>query len=79
MTNYKGVRCFNCDSVILAHTGHIAPHPFSNGHLQILHCPACSAITLQVSASEAKPYLMPRAVRQRGYAKKGEWQEMGAH
>lgn len=78
MPKYKGIRCFNCDSVILADTPHVLPHPSRNGHLCMLQCPECSAITLRVSTSESKPYAMSRAVRERGYAKKGEWKEIAS-
>jgi hypothetical protein len=78
MPNYKGIRCFNCDSVILDDRPNVAAHPSGNHRLRMLHCPACSAITLRVSTSELKPYTMSRAARERGYAKKGEWKEMAA-
>ena len=76
MPNYKAIRCFNCDSVIVADTPHVKTHPSGKSHLRMLRCPACGAITLQVSTSESKPYAMSRAVRERGYAKKGEWREL---
>lgn len=78
MPKCKAIRCFNCDSVVLANTLHVAPHPSGNDRLQTLRCPACSAITLRVSTSELKPYTVPRAARERGYAKKGEWHEIRA-
>jgi hypothetical protein len=76
MPSYKAIRCFHCHSVILASMPHVAPHPSGNADLRMLHCPVCSAITLQVNVSEVKRYSMSRNVRERGYAKKGEWGEV---
>jgi len=78
MPSYKAIRCFHCDSVILADTPYIEPHPSGNADLRRLHCPECSSITLQINVSELKRYSMSGGVRKRGYAKKGEWQETGA-
>jgi phage FluMu protein Com len=76
MPNYKAIRCFHCDSVILSNMPNIVPHPSGNTHLCTLRCPVCSAITLQVNVSELKRYSMSRDIRERGYAKKGEWGEI---
>lgn len=76
MPSYKGIRCFHCDSVILANMPHIEPHPSGNADVRRLHCPECSAITLQINVSELKRYSMSADVRKRGYAKKGEWDEI---
>jgi hypothetical protein len=76
MPSYKAIRCFHCDSVILAHTPYIEPHPSGNADLCRLHCPECSAITLQANVSELKRYSMSGGVRKRGYAKKGEWGDL---
>jgi hypothetical protein len=76
MPSYKGIRCFQCDSVILADMPHIEPHPSGNADIRRLHCPECSAITLQVNVSELKLYSMSPDVRKRGYPKKGEWGEI---
>ena len=78
MPSYKAMRCFQCDSVILANMPHIVQHPSGNADFCMLHCPVCSAITLQVNVSELKRYSMSRDVRERGYATKGEWGEIVA-
>ena len=72
----KGMRCFQCDSVILAKMPHIRHHPSGSTELRTLHCPECSAITLQISVSELKRYFIAREVLERGYAKPGEWGEI---
>jgi hypothetical protein len=76
MPSYKAIRCFHCDSVILANMPHIVPHPSGNADFCTLHCPVCSAITLRLNVSELKRYSMLRNVRKQGYAKKGEWGEV---
>jgi hypothetical protein len=76
MRTYKGVRCFQCDSVILASMPYVVRYPSRQPEFWMLYCPECSAITLQIKASALKGYVMPQGIRMRGYAKKGEWSEM---
>jgi hypothetical protein len=78
MKIYRGLRCFECDSVILASMPSIVRYPLRQPEYWMFECPECSAISLQLPASELKHYLMPRGIRNRGYAKKGEWSEVGA-
>ena len=75
---YRGLRCFECDSVILASMPSIVRYPLKQLEYWRFECPECSAITLQLPASELKNYLMPRGIRSRGYAKKGEWSEVAS-
>jgi hypothetical protein len=78
MRIYKGLRCFECDSVILASMPNIVRYPPRQPEYWMLECPECSTITLQLEASELKNYLMSRDIRSRGYAKRGEWSEMAS-
>ncbi len=78
MGMYRGLRCFECDSVILASMPNIVRYPLRQPEYWMFECPECSAITLQLPASELKGYLMSRGIRSRGYAKKGEWSEVAA-
>ena len=76
MRIYKGVRCFECDSVILSSMGNLVRYPFRQPEYWMFECPECSTITLQLQASELKNYLMSSGNRRRGYAKRGEWSEL---
>jgi len=78
MKIYRGLRCFECDSVILASTPNIVSYPLRQPEYWMFECPECSTITLQLPASELKNYLMSRGIRSRGYAKRGEWSEMSS-
>ncbi len=74
----RGLRCFECDSVILASMPNIVRYPLGQPEYWMFECPECSAITMQLPASELKHYCVPRGIRTRGYAKKGEWSEVAS-
>ncbi len=76
MRMYRGLRCFQCNSVILASMPNIVRYPRTQPEYWMFECPECSAISLQLPASELKQYLMPPGIHIRGYAKKGEWSEV---
>ncbi len=78
MANYKGIRCFQCDSIILANMPHVSLHPSGDARLRTLHCPECSVVTLQMHVCELRRYSMPPEIRKRGYARKGEWGELAS-
>ena len=77
MPTYKGIRCVKCDSVILAHMPWVQVPLSGDTSLRKLDCPECRETTITMIAPRGlKKYSMPEAAYERGYAKKGEWQEV---
>ena len=72
----KGIRCYQCDSVVLAAMPYIVRYHCRDANLHLLYCPECSAITVLTNASELKPYSISQEIMKRGYAKRGEWGEV---
>ena len=76
MPAYKGIRCVKCDSVILAHMPFLTVPPSGDTSLRKLDCPECKEVTIVIiAAGGLRRYSMPATAYERGYAKKGEWQE----